>query len=385
MMDFYLEIHFSYTIIYMKRHDFAIVGAGIAGASAAARLGGQASVLLLEQEASPGYHSTGRSAALYSALYGNDTITAITRASRPFFDAPPEGFCEYPLLSQRGVLFAGSEADAQAIAEIACLPLAQRMDTSEALKLVPILAAECAAHCAWEPDAFDVDVHALHQGFLRMARRSGADLVCRAGVTALTREQDGWRISTTNGDFVAKVLINAAGAWADRVARLAGARALGIQPLRRTAMIIDAGLQDDVRHWPAVIAADESWYLKPDAGLILASPADETPTEPCDAQPEELDIAICADRIESRTRLQIRRIVRSWAGLRSFAPDRTPVVGYDPQAEGFFWLAALGGYGVQTSPALSEIAAALALRQKIPMHILDEGFDVSAVLPQRFS
>jgi D-arginine dehydrogenase len=368
----------------MKRHDFAIVGAGIAGASAAARLGGQASVLLLEQEPSPGYHSTGRSAALYSALYGNDTITAITRASRAFFDAPPKDFCEYPLLSQRGVLFAGCEADAQAIAKIAALPLARRIETSEALKLVPILTEEYAKHCAWEPDAFDVDVHALHQGFLRLARRAGAELVCRAGVTALTREQEGWRINTGIGEFHAKVVINAAGAWADHVAQLAGARALGIQALRRTAMIIDAGLRDDVRHWPAVIAGDESWYLKPDAGLVLASPADETPTEPCDAQPEELDIAICADRIESRTRLQIKRIVRSWAGLRSFAPDRTPVVGYDPQVKDFFWLAALGGYGVQTSPALSEIAVALALDHKIPKHILDEGFDVSAVLPQRF-
>lgn len=369
----------------MKSYDFAIVGAGIAGASAAARLGGQASVLMLEQEAAPGYHSTGRSAALYSALYGNDTITAITRASRTFFDAPPEGFCEYPLLSPRGVLFAGSESDAQAIAEIAGLPLARRMETAEALQLVPILTEEYAVHCAWEPDAFDVDVHALHQGFLRMARRTGAELVCRAGVTALSRGPNGWRIATDNGEFLAKVLVNAAGAWADRVAQLAGARALGIQPLRRTAMIVDAGLQGDFRKWPAVIAGDESWYIKPDAGLMLASPADETPTDPCDAQPEEIDIAICADRIESRTRLQIKRIVRSWAGLRSFAPDRTPVIGYDPQVEGFFWLAGLGGYGVQTSPALSEVAAALALRQDIPSHILDEGFDPAAVSPQRFS
>jgi D-arginine dehydrogenase len=369
----------------MKRYDFAIVGAGIAGASAAARLAGRASVLLMEQESAPGYHSTGRSAALYSALYGNDTITAITRASRAFFDAPPAGFCEYPLLSARGVLFAGCEADAEAIAEIVRQPLARRIETSEALKRVPILTAQYAAHCAWESDAFDVDVHGLHQGFLRMARGAGAELVCGAGVKALTREQDGWRIVTANGESRAAVLINAAGAWADRVAQLAGARALRVQPLRRTAMIIDAGLQDDFSRWPAVIAGDESWYIKPDAGLMLASPADETPTDPCDAQPEELDVAICADRIESRTRLRIKRIVRSWAGLRSFAPDRTPVVGYDPHVEGFFWLAGQGGYGVQTCPALSEIAAALALREPIPAHILAEGFDVAKVSPRRFS
>ena len=369
----------------MKCYDFAIIGAGIAGASVAARLARQAKVLLLEQESAPGYHSTGRSAALYSALYGNDTITAITRASRAFFDAPPAGFSAYPLLSPRGVLFAGGEADAQAIAEIARLPLARRMKTTEALRLVPMLTEQCAAHCAWEPEAFDVDVHGLHQGFLRMARASGADLVCGAGVTDLQRGPDGWRIIAADGEFKARVVINAAGAWADRVAQLAGAGALGIQPLRRTAMIIDAGLQVDFSRWPAVIAGDESWYMKPDAGLLLVSPADETPTDPCDAQPEELDIAICVDRIGSRTRLQIKRVVRAWAGLRSFAPDRTPVVGYDAQLEDFFWLAGQGGYGVQSCPALSEVAAALALHQQIPAHILDEGFDAAKVSPRRFA
>lgn len=368
----------------MKHFDFAIIGAGIAGASAAARMAGQARVLLLEQESAPGYHSTGRSAALYSALYGNDTIKAITRASRAFFDTPPTGFCEYPLLSQRGVIYAGSEADASVIAEIVSLPLAERIETAEAIKRVPVLTEESAAHCAWEPDAFDVDVHALHQGFLRMARNAGAELVCRAGVTELKRNADGWRIITADAEFSAAVVINAGGAWADQIARLAGARELGIQPLRRTAMIIDAGIPGDFSRWPAVIAGDESWYIKPDAGLMLASPADETPTDPGDAQPEELDIAICADRIESRTRLQIKRVVRAWAGLRSFAPDRSPVVGYDPIVENFFWLAGQGGYGVQTCPALSEIAASLALRQPIPEHILAEGFDAREVSPGRF-
>lgn len=368
----------------MKDWDFAIVGAGIAGASVAARLAVSARVLLLEQEPAPGYHSTGRSAALYSALYGNDTITAVTRASRAFFDAPPAGFCEYPLLSPRGVVFAGSDADAPAIERIASLPLAQRIGAADALAKVPILEEAFATHCAWEADAFDVDVHALHQGFLRMARAAGAQLVCGAGVSGLRRGPAAWRIVTAAGEFRANVVIDAAGAWADRVAQLAGARALGIQPLRRTAMVFDAGLQGDFGRWPAVIAADESWYLKPDAGLMLASPADESPTDPCDAQPEELDIAICADRIESRTRLRIKRVVRSWAGLRSFAPDRTPVVGYDAQVEDFFWLAGQGGYGVQTAPALSEIAAALALRRPIPAHVLAEGFDAAKVSARRF-
>lgn len=369
----------------MNCYDFAVVGGGIAGASLAARLAGRASVLLLEQESAPGYHSTGRSAALYSALYGNESIAAITRASRSFFDAPPAGFSEYPLLSPRGVLYAGAASDAAIIEALVRSPLARRIGSDEALRLVPMLAPASAAVCAYEPDAFDVDVHALHQGFLRMARAGGVERVCNAGVTGLYRDANHWQLSTAAGSFRARVVVNAAGAWADRVAQLASAGSLGVQPYRRTAMIIDVGHQVDCGRWPAVVAADESFYFKPDAGLLLASPADETPSEPCDAQPEELDIAICADLIETRTALKIRRIVRSWAGLRSFAPDRTPVVGYDASVPDFFWLAGQGGYGVQTAPALSAAAAALALREALPAYVVDEGLDASRLSPHRFA
>lgn len=365
-------------------YDFAIVGAGIAGASVAARLAGSARVLILEREPAPGYHSTGRSAALYSALYGNDTITAITRASRAHFDRPPPGFCEHPLLVPRGVLYAGTADDAEAVAGLCQSPLARRLTTAEALQLVPVLNEAAAQECAYEPDAFDIDVNELHQGFLRMARSAGARLANNAGLQRLERKPGLWTLVTAAGEFQARVLVNAAGAWADSVAVLAGARPLGLQPLLRTALIIDSPGPDSAR-WPLVVGADESYYFKPDAGMLLASLADEKPSEPCDAQPDDLDIAVCVDRIESRTTLRIKRVVRSWAGLRTFAPDRTPIVGYDPAVERFFWLAGQGGYGVQTSPALSDIAASLALRKDIPAYILDEGFVPASISPSRFS
>jgi D-arginine dehydrogenase len=364
----------------MTTYDFAVVGSGIAGASIAARLAAHARVVLLEREPGPGYHSTGRSAALYSALYGNDVITAVTRASRAFFDAPPQGFSDHPLLSPRGVLYAGDDAAAENIEQIGASPLAERITTRRALELVPVLRPQAATQCAYEPGAFDVDVHALHQGFLRMAKSSGVTVVYNAEVRALDAGKL-WRIVTAAGDFRAQTIVNAAGAWADTLARLAGAQPCGVQPLRRTAMIIDAPPNSE--RWPAMIAGDESYYFKPDAGKLLASPADETPSDPCDAQPEELDIAICADRIETHTTLQVKRVVRAWAGLRSFAPDRTPVVGYDAAVEGFFWLAGQGGYGVQTAPALSEIAAALALCKHMPDHIVAEGFVADRVSPRR--
>ncbi len=368
----------------MTTYDFAIVGAGIAGASLAARLSQHARVLLLERESAPGYHTTGRSAALYSALYGNDCITAITRASRAFFEQPPSGFCEHPLLAPRGVLYAGGEPDAQAIDAIAASPLAQRISTARALELVPVLQPASAVHCAYEADAFDLDVNALHTGFLRQARRAGAVLVCDAGLTTLRRQAGIWQLDTTAGAFAANVVVNAAGAWADAVAQLAGAQPLGLQPLHRTAIVIEPPAGVDSGRWPAMIAADESYYFKPDAGLLLASPADETPSAACDAQPDDLDIAICVDRLETRTSLRVRRVVRAWAGLRTFAPDRTPVVGYDPQVDGFFWLAGQGGYGVQTAPALSDIAAALALRRELPAQVVAEGVDAAMLAPGRF-
>ncbi len=368
-----------------KTYDFAIVGAGIAGASFAARIAPRARVLLLEREPQPGYHATGRSAALYSALYGNAEICALTRGSRAFFDAPPAGFAQHPLLTPRGVLYAGTAKDAESAAQICSSPLAVAVNTARAQTLVPVLRAEAAACNAFEASACDIDVNALHQGFLRMAKAAGATTVNTAGVTALERSSSGWRVVTASGTHEAQVVVNAAGAWADELAALAGAATLGLQPLRRTASLLEAPQALDSAGWPAVIAADESFYFKPDAGLLLVSPADETASAACDAQPEELDVAIGVDRVESATTLSVRRVVRSWAGLRTFAPDRRPVVGYDSRMDDFFWLAGQGGYGVQTAPALSELATALALRQGVPAYLEAEGLKAAALAPGRFT
>lgn len=366
----------------MQTYDYAVIGAGIVGAAFAARIAPSARVLLLEAEPHPGYHSTGRSAALYTQLYGNELVRAITCAGREFFDNPPPGFAEHPLLTPRGRLYVGGELMRETLGQISTWPYTRPMSSAEARAWVPVLRPEAVVSAVLDTSAHDIDVNALHLGFLRMAKAAGAALVCNARVQALERK-NGWRIITAAGEFRARVLVNAAGAWADSVAVVAGLAPLGIAPLRRTAMLIDSPDARDSAGWPAVIAADASYYFKPDAGLILASPCDETPSEPGDAQPEELDIAIGIDRIETATTMAIRRVTRSWAGHRSMTPDRTPVVGYDVNCDDFFWLAGLGGYGVKTSPALSSFATSLALHQTPAESFEATGITAAALAPDR--
>jgi D-arginine dehydrogenase len=368
----------------MTQYNFAVVGAGIAGASFAAHVAARgASVLILERESSSGYHSTGRSAALFSALYGNQTIQSLTRASRAFFESPPPGFAEHPLLIPRGVLYVAEKSEQAALERILCSPLAQSISIQEAMTRVPILREDAFSYAALESGACDIDVHALHRGFLRMAKAAGAIVLADADVQSLERRAN-WHITTNKGSVEAEVVVNAAGAWAQETAHMAGASSIELQPLRRTAINIVPSANFDVSHWPGVFAANESFYFKPDAGKLLASPADETPSVPCDAQPEELDIAICVDLIEKATTLSISHVAHAWAGLRTFTSDRAPVVGYDPECAGFFWLAGQGGYGIQTAPALSEVAAAIALGRPIPTPILAEDFSLAALTPARF-
>lgn len=367
----------------MDKFDFAVIGGGMAGASFAARIAERSSVLVLERETSPGYHTTGRSAALFNELYGNAVIMALTRASRAFFDAPPGGFANGPLLTERGALHVGFRDELGPPQRPVCAPPARSIDLREALDRVPILRRSELTWAALDSSARDIDVNALHQGFLRAARKAGAKLVTDAELLALERADD-WRITTRAGEFRAAVVVNAAGAWSDQVARIAGAAPLGLKPLRRTVINIEAPAATDISRWPAVMAAEEAFYFKPSAGRLLATPADETPSEPCDARPDELDIAVCVARLERATELSIRRILHSWAGLRTFAADRTPVVGYDPRSDGLFWLAGQGGYGIQTAPALSEVAAALALCNPVPPHVSAQGLDPRALSPVRF-
>lgn len=374
----------------MQRFDVAVIGSGMAGASAAYELAGGARVLVVEREGQHGYHTTGRSAALYSAAYGGPEIRALTLASRAFFDAPPAGFSDYPLLGARGCLYLaapGQEAALAARAEaVSRTGVAVRtVCAGEAVRRAPILKRAATIGAVFEPDACDVDVNALHMGFLRGAQARGAQVRLNAGVRDLARAPGGWRLALDDGETAfAEVVVNAAGAWADPVAEMAGARPAGLTPLRRTALLVDPPGGAEVAAWPAVIDIAETWYFKPDAGRILASPADETPSPPCDAAPEELDIAICIDRIQQAAELPVRRVARAWAGLRTFAPDRRPVIGYDPFCKGLFWLAGQGGYGVQSAPAAARLAAALVRGEPAPADITARGLDPAQLSPARF-
>jgi D-arginine dehydrogenase len=328
-------------------YDIAVIGAGIAGASAAAELAKDARVLLLEMEAQPGYHTTGRSAAMFAPGYGPRPIRALTRASASFYAAPPAGFCDTPLLRPRDVLMLArpdqTAAAAALLAELQGEIDIADLDAAAVEKRVPLLRPGYAAQGVLDRSGSDIDVHALHQGYLRAFRALGGELVTKAEVQNLTRLGDIWQIKAGGQTYEASSLVNAAGAWAEKIGDLAGAEPIGLIPKRRTALIVatpDGIKADDL---PLVVDIDEQFYLKPDAGRLLISPANEDPEQPCDAQPDEMDIALCIDRIERAFDLPVRRIETKWAGLRSFVADKCPVAGFSQAAPGFFWLAGQGG------------------------------------------
>lgn len=372
----------------MKRCDFLVIGAGIAGASAAYELAACGCVLVLERESQPGYHTTGRSAALFTETYGNATMRALTRASKAFLTSPPAGFAPVPLLAPRGTLLA-ARADQRSALERAfaeCSALVGNLELwtgAQVRERVPVFTDAQVDGGLWEPDAMDIDVHALHHGFLRGLRARGGEAVCNAEVIALERAGADWVVEAGAERFAAPIVVNAAGAWADEVGRLAGAAPVGLVPKRRTAITFDAPHGVSIERWPAVIDVDERWYFKPDAGRILASPADETPLAPCDAQPDEYDVAVLIDRITTATTLAIPRIHAKWAGLRSFVADKTLVAGFDPRQRGFFWLAGQGGYGIQTAPAAGRVAAALARGEPLPADVQALGVGAGDLAPDR--
>lgn len=374
----------------MDSADFLIIGGGIAGASVGYFLAPHGRVVLLERESQPGYHSTGRSAALFLESYGTPQVRALTRASRAFFDAPPEGFTEHPLLGPRGCLLVaapGQEDELEAHWELlrSMTPHARRLSPEEALERVPVLRPDRLIGAVLEPDASDMDVHAIHQGYLRGLRRSGGSVVCDAEATRIERSRGAWDVVTRAGTWRTPVVINAAGAWADVVAQMAGVPTIGLQPKRRSAFTFAPPEGVDARAWPCIISADETWYIKQDAGVLLGSPANADPVPPQDVQPEELDIALAIDRIQEMTTLAIRRPIRTWAGLRSFVPDGDLVGGFDPQDPGFFWVAAQGGYGIQTSPAMGEACAALARGLPLPDRIAAFGLTEAMLGPARLA
>ena len=371
----------------IQAFDVIVVGAGIAGAGIAAELGDGTRAVLLEQEAGPGHHATGRSAAVFSESYGGPVVRALSRASRSFFECPPKGFTETRLLLPRGFLFIAREDQRAALENLADQPdmqsTSRRLTPAQALEHMPILRHDYLSAALLESGASDIEVHALHQGYLKAFRRNGGQLFCNARVERIEKRGSEWLVHSKAGSFQAPLLVNAAGAWADVVANFAGVAEIGLQPMRRSAALVDVPDHFGMEHWPLTIDIDEAFYFKPDAGALLLSPCDETPTDPCDAQPDEMDLAIAVDRIERATTLDIRRMRSRWAGLRSFVSDRSPVAGFSPDAAGFYWLVGQGGYGIQTAPALSRFAAADLLGHEMPRDLRDSGLVAAALSPSR--
>ena len=371
--------------------DVIVVGAGMAGASVGWQLAqaGQR-VLVLERESQPGYHTTGRSAALFEEHYGPAQVQALTRASRAFYEQPPAGFVDVPLLHPRGVMYVATAAQ-KSLVDVAYAeavrhsPAAQRLDGDGLRALVPVL-NDTMVDGFVDDGARDIDVHALHQGFLRGLRQQGSTVWCDAEVTALAHDSNTrqWTVTLADGRTAqAPTLVNAAGAWADMVGALAGTREIGLVPARRSAFTFPAPEGMNAAHWPAVLSVDDSFYFKPDAGQLLGSPANADATYPHDVQPEEEDVATGIWNIEQATSLQIRRPSHTWAGLRSFVADGEMVIGWDETAPQFFWVAAQGGYGIQSAAAYSLLARNLLLNEPVTEQLLEQGVDTQLLAPVR--
>jgi D-arginine dehydrogenase len=360
-----------------------VIGGGIAGVAAGyylARSGCQ--VTLIERESVLAYHSTGRSAALYFEDYGARAIRPLTKASRSFFDNPPPGLADVGFLERRGAMWIG-KPDQSASLELELVeagPRAQKLSPAEAIELVPVLTADLA-WAIYVPDALDLDVAAIHQAFVRGMRREGATIVVSSPVTALTRHQSVWLTTTPRGEHVADVVVNAAGAWGDEVAALAGVEPVGLDPRRRTAFMVPGDIS--YAHWPLVADVDNLFYFRPDGTQVLCSLADETPMPPGDAQPEPLDIALAIERINASTTLGIKTVRSAWAGIRTFVADRAMVIGFDRDQPGFFWLVGQGGTGIQTAPAAGELTAALVTGGAPPSIQVDAGLELAALSPDR--
>jgi D-arginine dehydrogenase len=369
-----------------RSFDFLIVGGGMAGVSAGYELARHGSVCVLEREDQLAFHSTGRSAAHYMETYGNVPVRALTTASRAFYGAPPEGFGEDPLTSPRGALYLADEDhlrtlrdQLEAVKEI--VPGVRWIERDELRSHVPCLAPDRWIGGLFEPGAMDLDVHAIHQGYVRGLRTRGGIVLAGEEVTAVSRSTGGWAVRSGTGERSARVLVNAAGAWADVLARLAGAPPIGLRPLRRTAILVDP--PGDISSWPLVIGAAEDFYFKPEARRLLVSPADETPSDPCNAAPDDYDVALAVDRLEHATTIRVQHVSHRWAGLRSFVADRTPVAGPDPACDGLVWLAAQGGYGIQTAPALARACSALSVGAPLPEDLAALGLTAGELSPRR--
>ena len=368
----------------MTTADILIIGGGMAGVSAGALLAAERRVVVIERETALGYHATGRSAAAFIAGYGNRSIRKLTRASRSFYDALPPGFSERPVLTPRGLMMiAGRDGEDALRREVADGSGLTPIDPAEAIGVVPRLRADWITAAALDPTAMDMDVDAILTGFRRMLLANGGTISCGVAVRSIERTEAAWRCETSDGAFEAPVVINAAGAWADQLAGLAGLDPLGLEPKKRTVAIVRPPEGVSVTTWPLVVEARETFYFRPEAGRLLVSPADESDVEPHDAAADELDIALGIHHFQEAVDFPVRRVEHSWAGLRTFAPDRTTIAGFDPDADGFFWLAGQGGYGIQTAPAMATLARSLIVEGRVGDALAAEGLTEKEVSPAR--
>jgi len=375
----------------MQTSDVLVIGGGIAGLSAAAALSAHGSVTVIEAESALGYHSSGRSATFCHYGIGDATVRGLTSYSRAFFQNPPEGLSDYPLAKAKAALFIATEAMLPQLAELSAsmqrfTDTVTDVDVPQMLDLVPVLRTGGEAIVAGVVDSsgLKLDTNAMLQGYARVVRHSGGQVITGKRVGGVERRDGLWRVTAPDGSqYAAPVLINAAGAWADAIAQLAGVRPLGLAPKRRTMIVIDPPAGIEIADWPFTKTVTDEFYILPDSGRLMASPVDEVPSEPCDAQPEDYDIALAAWRAEQFTTLPVQRIAHKWAGLRSFVADRVPTAGFAPDAPGFFWLAGQGGYGIQTAPAMAAIVAALATGNTWPDKLTELGVTPAQILPER--
>jgi len=370
----------------MNEADFLVIGGGVAGLSAAARLAGHGRVIVLEAEEALGYHSSGRSVSFSHFGIGNAVVRGLTAWSRPFFEAPPQGFSETPVARPMATIYSAREAELAALDSLAAdmsvyTDRVERIGAERLRDLCPILrtGGEHAMAGLYDPTGLKLEAAALLQGYARIVRAAGGAVLNGRRVDAVSREGQGWTVTTEGGErFSAPILINAAGAWCDAIASLAGVAPIGLQPKRRTIIVVDPPAGMAIAGWPFVHSIAGDFYMLPEAGQLLVSPVDEVDDVPSDAAPEEYDAALAAYQLEQYTTVAVTRIAHRWAGLRSFVADRTPTAGFDPDAPGFFWLVGQGGYGLQTAPAMAAIVEALVTGGAWP-----EGLEALGVTAER--
>jgi D-arginine dehydrogenase len=359
--------------------DIIVIGAGIAGASVAAHLAETHKVMVLEMEERPGYHSTGRSAAMFEPNYGPPPIRALTRAARGVFE-------EIGAFTPRETIFVMTAGQNESFDALMAAQVGMReISVAEAQRKYPLLRAEHIRRAILDPGTADIDVDLVHQHYLKKLKRHGGTVICNRKVEVIARAADAWHVTGSGEEFRARIIVNTAGAWGDAVAALAGAQPLSLQPKRRSIAVISMPEGHDASAWPLIGDVGETWYSKPQSGKLLVSPADATPVDPHDAFADDTALAEGIDRFQRAVTFEVTRVEHTWGGLRSFAPDGNPVVGYDASAEGFFWLIGQGGYGIQTSPALSRLASCLVRHKPVPADIAAEGLDIAEILPARFA